>query len=134
MLFITNRFPKQSIRTRVRRNFSFDLDNNAASNSVFFCEYGEDEKHTEIGSISFLEQLKACDYKQILIYIHGFSNLPETVLEAADEFQKLFDKKQKNEILVIPLILACDNDLGIVKDYWDDQKRQTKVPFRLLVS
>ena len=100
----------------------------------FFCEYGEDEKHTEIGSVSFLKQLKACDYKQILIYIHGFSNLPETVLEAADEFQKLFDKKQKNEILVIPLILPCDNDLGIVKDYWDDQKRQTKVPFRLLVS
>ena len=56
------------------------------------------------------------------------------MLEAADEFQKLFDKKQKNEILVIPLILPCDNDLGIVKDYWDDQKRQTKVPFRLLVS
>jgi len=39
----------------------------------FFCEYGEDGKHTEIGSVSFLKQLEACDYKQILIYIQGFS-------------------------------------------------------------
>ena len=36
MLFTTNRFSKQSVLTRVWRNFSFDLDNNAASNSVFF--------------------------------------------------------------------------------------------------
>ncbi len=89
MLFITNRFPEQSIRTRIGRNFSFDLDNNAASNSVFFCETGQDEKHTEIGSLAFLEQLKKSDYRQILIYIHGFSNLPETVFKAAGEFQKL---------------------------------------------
>jgi len=129
MLFITNRFPEQSIRTRVGRNFSFDLDNNAASNSVFFCEYGKNQKHTEIGSIAFLEQLKSCNYRQILIYIHGFSNLPETVFEAADEFQKLCDKKQKNEILVIPLIWPCDNDLGIVKDYWDDQKAADQSAF-----
>ena len=39
----------------------------------FLCEYGEDEKHTEIGSVSFLKQLKAFDYKQILIYTRGFS-------------------------------------------------------------
>ena len=36
MLFTTNRFSKQIILTRVGRNLSFDLDNNAASNSVFF--------------------------------------------------------------------------------------------------
>ena len=34
MLFVTNRFPEQSIRTRIGRKFDFDLDNNAASNSV----------------------------------------------------------------------------------------------------
>ena len=40
MLFVTNRFPNQSIRTRRGRRFTFDLRNNAPSNSVFFCEAG----------------------------------------------------------------------------------------------
>lgn len=129
MLFITNRFPEQSIRTRLGRNFSFDLDNNAASNSVFFYESGSNEKHTEIGNIEFLSQLKSCKYCQVLIYIHGFSNLPKGVLEAAEELQTLCNKKKKNEILVIPVIWPCDNDLGIVKDYWDDQKAADQSAF-----
>ena len=41
------------------------------------------------------------------------------MFEAADEFQKLCDKKQKNEILVIQLIWPCGNDLGIVKAFFD---------------
>lgn len=122
MLFITNRFPKQSIRTRVGRKFDFDMDNNAASNSVFFCERTSEQSHTEIGGINFLSRLKDAPYRQILIYIHGFSNLPESVFKAADEFQKLCDKKKPGEVLVIPLVWPCDNDIGIVKDYWDDQK------------
>ena len=40
MLFITNRFPTQSIKTRKGRNWNFDMDNNGSSNSVFFCETG----------------------------------------------------------------------------------------------
>lgn len=122
MLFITNRFPEQSIRTRKGRNFDFDLDNNAPSNSVFFCERVGKEKHVEIGSIEFLSRLKAAPYRQVLIYIHGFSNLPETVFAAVKEFQDLCDKKKAGEVLVIPLVWPCDNDFGIVKDYWDDQK------------
>jgi esterase/lipase superfamily enzyme len=122
MMFITNRFPEQSIRTRVGRKFDFDLDNNAASNSVFFCEHVEQNEYTEIGSIDFLERLKECKCRQLLIYIHGFSNLPADVLSAASEFQKLCDKKKAKEVLVIPIIWPCDNDLGIIKDYWDDQK------------
>ncbi len=122
MLFMTNRFPKQSIRSRVGRNFDFDLSDNAASNSVFFCERSGDEAYTEIGSIEFLSRLKESAYSQILIYIHGFSNLPEAVFDAAHEFQQLCDKKKKHEVLVVPLIWPCDNDFGIVEDYWDDQK------------
>jgi len=122
MLFITNRFPKQSIRTRVGRNFDFDLDNNASSNSVFFCERTGEQTYAEIGSIEFLARLKQAPYRQILVYIHGFSNLPETVFAAVEEFQGLCDKRKKGEVLVVPLIWPCDNDLGIIKDYWDDQK------------
>lgn len=122
MFFITNRFPTQSIRTRAGRNFSFDLDNNAASNSVFFCERNNSDKYTELGSISFLEKIKNSKYRQICLYIHGFSNLPEDAFSGAEEFQQLCNKEKKDEVLVIPLIWPCDNSLGIVKDYWDDQK------------
>ena len=35
MLFITNRFPKQSFKTTIGRRFTFDLRINAPSNSVY---------------------------------------------------------------------------------------------------
>ncbi len=129
MIFITNRFPKQSIRTNIGRNFDFDLDNNAASNSVFFCECLDANKIVEIGSLDFLKRLKESKCRQILIYIHGFSNLPKDVFSAVDEFQSLCDKKKKDEVLVIPIIWPCDNDLGVIKDYWDDQKAADQSAF-----
>jgi len=125
MLFITNRVPKGSIQSKVGRPFEFDLKNNAPSNSVFFCKRNGDGSVTEVGGMNFLSDLKNSDYRQIMLYIHGFSNLPDDVFEAASEFQGLCerkDKKDKKEILVIPVIWPCDNDLGVVKDYWDDQK------------
>lgn len=122
MLFITNRFPRQSIRSRNQRPFTFDLDNNSPSNSVFFCEHHDEGGNTEIGSIEFLHRLKASTYRQILVYIHGFSNLPDDIFIATAELQQLCDNEDPNEVLVVPMIWPCDNDLGIVKDYWDDQK------------
>ena len=122
MLFITNRFRKQGIETRDGRDFDIHLDNNSASNSVFFCERTKAKKYTEIGSIPFLSRLKQAPYKQILVYIHGFSNLPENVFDATEELQGLCDKEKRGEVLVVPLVWPCDNDFGIVKDYWDDQK------------
>ena len=119
MLFITNRFPKQSIRFRRHRRFDFDLENNAPSNSVFYCDRADDGSCSEVGSQLFLQRVKAANRRQILIYIHGFSNLPETVFKGAMEFQQLCDQKKQDEVLVV---WPCDNDLGIVKDYWDDQK------------
>ncbi|MBB3229275.1 alpha/beta hydrolase [Halomonas stenophila] len=122
MLFITNRFPRQSIKTRIHRNFDFDLANNAASNSVFFCERLGREVYEEIGSKRFLQRLKAAKHRQILIYLHGYSNLPEDVFPAVEEFQALCEAQEPEEALVVPLIWPCDNDMGAVKDYWDDQE------------
>ncbi|MEO1313653.1 MAG: alpha/beta hydrolase [Pseudomonadota bacterium] len=122
MIFVTNRFPTQSIKTRLGRNFTFDLKNNAPSNSVFFCERTGPETHTEIGSIAFLDRLKNSKCRQILVYSHGFNMLPEAVFKSARRLQKLCDGRKKDEILVIPLIWPCDADLGVVGDYWDDQK------------
>lgn len=122
MYFITNRFPKGSIQTRVGRNFEFDLRNNAPSNSMFFCRREADGGINEIGGLNFMSALKQSTYRQVLLYIHGFSNLPEDVFQAAAEMQRLCDDKAANEVQVVPVIWPCDNDLGIVKDYWDDQK------------
>ncbi|UYG06518.1 alpha/beta hydrolase [Halomonas sp. M4R1S46] len=122
MLFITNRFPRQSIKTRIHRNFDFDLANNAASNSVFFCERLGHEVYEEIGSKRFLQRLKAARHRQILIYLHGDSNLPEDVFPAVEEFQALCEAQEPEEALVVPLIWPCDNDMGAVQDYWDDQE------------
>lgn len=123
MLFITNRFPKGSIKTQINRKFEFDLKNNAPSNSVFFCKRNKkDNSITEVGGLNFLSELKTSEYRQILLFIHGFSNLPDDVFQAADELQDLCDKASDKEALVVPVIWPCDNDMGVVKDYWDDQK------------
>ncbi|NJD07692.1 MAG: alpha/beta hydrolase [Methylococcaceae bacterium] len=122
MLFITNRFPKGSIKTRPGRAFDFDLKNNAPSNSVFFCRRENGGGMTEVGGLNFLSELKASSYRQILLYIHGFSNLPDAVFEAAGEFQQLCNQASAEEVLVVPVIWPCDDDIGVVQDYWDDQK------------
>ncbi|MCV3272039.1 alpha/beta hydrolase [Roseobacter sinensis] len=122
MLFITNRFPTQSIRTRKGRRFTFDLDNNAPSNSVFYCETGADGNHTEITSAELLGRVRDSNYRQILLFIHGFNTLPDKVFGMTAELQKLCDKAKPKEALVLPLIWPSDNDKGIVQDYWDDQK------------
>ena len=122
MLFITNRYPKQGIETVIDRDFDFDLDENAASNSLYFCKRKKKNTYQEIGSEGFLNSLKRSKYRQMLIYIHGFSNMPEDAFSGANEFQSLCNKKKPGEVLVIPVVWPCDNDKGIVKDYWDDQK------------
>jgi len=126
MLFITNRFPKQSIRSRRNRNWDFDLDNNGPSNSLFYCEREAEDRYREIGSIELMRRLKESPYRQILLFIHGFSNLPEDVFEKVHELQRLCDAAEEHEALVVPMIWPCDNDFGVVKDYWDDQKSADK--------
>ncbi len=123
MLFITNREPKGSIRTKNNRKYRFDLDKNAPSNSVYYCERLAEDDCQEIGSKGFMSRLKESNSKQLLFFIHGFSNLPEAdVFPRVAKLQAYFDAKEPNLVEVVPLIWPCDNDFGIVKDYWDDQK------------
>ncbi len=69
-----------------------------------------------------MNRLKQTECGQILIYIHGFSNLPEDMFKDVQEFQNLCNRKKKNDVLVILMVWPCDNDLGIIRDYRDDQK------------
>ena len=77
MLFITNRALRQSSRSRANRNVDFDLDNNVAQQSLFFCRREGEGEYTEILSKPFLAALRDSEAKQILLFIHGYSNLPE---------------------------------------------------------
>ncbi|MBT5470538.1 MAG: alpha/beta hydrolase [Nitrospina sp.] len=122
MLFITNRSINEPPKAKIKktRNISFDLDDSQAGHSVYFCVRSGKEDYQEIGSKAFLDELRECKPEQLLFYIHGFSNLPEDdIFPRAETLQKMFGK---SFVKVIPLIWPCDNDLGVIKDYWDDQK------------
>ncbi len=129
MLFITNCYPTQGIKTKVGRNFSFDKSINEPLSSVFFCERYADGSMKEIGSSNLMKSIKDCKYRQILFYIHGFANQPEDVFESAAELQGLCDKLKRDEVMVIPLIWPCTDAGSIVQNYWDDQKSADKSAF-----
>ena len=122
MLLITNRFFRESIRTKKGRAVRFNLKNNAPSNSVFFCEQKDNGDLVELGNESFFNRLKNSPYRELLMFIHGFSNMPDDILRRANQMQLFFNKFEKNLVQVVPMIWPCDKDFGIIKDYWDDQK------------
>ncbi len=123
MLFITNREPQGSIRTKKNRTYKFDLKKNAPSNSIYCCERTGKDNYIELGAYGLMSRLKESNAKQILFFIHGFSNLPEPdIFPRAEKLQQYFDAKEKDLVEVVAIIWPCDDDPGIVKDYWDDQK------------
>ncbi|NEP16284.1 MAG: alpha/beta hydrolase [Leptolyngbya sp. SIO4C1] len=138
MLFVTNRVLQQGPTPAtiegydLPRSVSFDLENNQAEQSVYFCDRAGPGDYTEIGSAAFFEALKSASVDQILLYLHGYSSLPEgAIFPRAEELQRLLRVMQANaeaagqpaqRVLVVPLIWPCDNDLGMVQDYFDDQK------------
>ena len=123
MLFITNRQLKQSPRTRKNRKIDFDLAKNAPSNDLYYCRRSGKEDYVEVGSDALMQELRDNEYKQLLFFIHGFSNMPEPhIFPRVETLQSLLDNKEQGLVKVIPLIWPCDDDLGIIKDYWDDQK------------
>ena len=123
MLFVTNREPQGSIRTRVNRPFKFDFRKNAPSNSIYCCERLDKDNYIELGSKKFLSRLRESKAEQLLFFIHGFSNLPEPdIFPRAEKLQEYFDTKEQGLVKVVSIIWPCDDDPGIVGDYWDDQK------------
>lgn len=131
MLFITSRQPTVNTEPELNADFVFDLGNNASSRAFFCCRRKKKGKYEEIGSKALLSAIKAAKCRQVLLYIHGFANLPEDVFAAAQEFQGLCDGRKRGEVLVVPVIWPCDSDLGVVKDYWDDQKAADQSAFAL---
>ena len=138
MLFVTNRVLEQGLTPlpppgadiRLARSVNFVLDNNQAEQSFYCCRRTAPFDYTEIGSSNFFDELKELNADQLLFFIHGFSTQPEDAFAQTERLQDLLDALHQVEqisaespkIVVIPLVWPCDNDLGKVRDYFDDQK------------
>ncbi|MCL9775506.1 hypothetical protein [Vibrio methylphosphonaticus] len=85
MLFITNRIPNQSARSKKNRAISFNYQNTDISKWLYFCERHDVGDYTEILSTPFFARLKALpDTTQILFYLHGFNNNMESSFAVSD--------------------------------------------------
>jgi esterase/lipase superfamily enzyme len=126
VLFITNRIPIQSARSKQNRKISFNTQNTDVSKWLYFCERRGEGEYVEILSSTMFTKLKALPAEtQLLFYLHGFNNNMEPdVFERSAKLQALLDKQQPGLALVVPIIWPCDDDhvVAIADDYWDDQK------------
>ncbi|MEF1308594.1 alpha/beta hydrolase [Vibrio mytili] len=112
MLLLTNRL--------LDRNQQCFAASNELSQSLLYCEY-RNGKTQELGSEAWMKALLRPEVEKILLYIHGFNNQPEAdVIPNAEKMQKMLDQHHSKTV-VVPIIWPCDNDFGIIKDYWDDQ-------------
>ncbi|WP_394200565.1 hypothetical protein [Shewanella waksmanii] len=125
MLFITSRTPKQSAKSKLNRSISFDSQNTAVAQYLYFCERHGESQYTEIKSPELFARLKALpENTQLLFYIHGFNNNMESdIFPNAEKLQQLMDNERPGLVHVVPLIWPCDDDhaLAFADDYWDDQ-------------
>lgn len=124
MFFITNKIINEPLLDKVDapRQITFNRTNNQAGQSIHFCRRDGVNSYTEIGSTNLLDSLRLSNAEQILIYIHGFNNQPEQdVFPRTQELQQLFDSVQANLVHVLPIIWPCNDRIGIIRDYYDDQ-------------
>lgn len=112
MLLITNR-----LLDPTHHRFA---QTNQLSQSLLYCKHHNGQTH-EIGSDTWMEELFSSNAQRVLLYVHGFSNQPEEhVIQNTLKMQTMLENSQPS-CIVIPIIWPCDNDFGIIKDYWDDQ-------------
>lgn len=122
MLFVTNRRLEEGPRSRPGRRVRFDLADSEPSPSLFFCERRDVEDYLELTATPFFNRLRRGPRAQVLFYLHGFNSQPEKdIFPTAGRLQRLLDELTGSAIAVVPLIWPCDDDFGLIKDYWDDQ-------------
>lgn len=123
MFFITNRALVEGNRTTEMRKITFDLDNNEAGQSVFFC-WRDDAKKAcvELGGENFMKALRKSPARQILFYVHDSAQLPEEqVFPMAEKLQQLFDEQDKGLVDVVPVLWPCNNGKSPMSEYHEDQ-------------
>lgn len=86
MFFITSRMPTVDTEPELNKNFIFDLKDNSSGRELYRCRRDGEGMCEEIGSKNLLAEVKGSKYRQVLLYIHGFSNLLEDVFKNVTEF------------------------------------------------
>lgn len=131
MLFITNRFLVQGPTELNTDNTPINLprqinfaDDNRVDQSIYFCQRLGENNYQEIGGNSFFNELKQNDSEDILLYIHGFNTQPEGAFKIGEKLSNLCQQKsaKTNQVTVVTLIWPCGNQVGIIRDYFDDQQ------------
>jgi esterase/lipase superfamily enzyme len=128
MLFLTNRVLKPSLKSEPGRTVRFDLKDANALQSLFFCRRTAAGKYVEVGSEAMLDELRASPYEQMLLFVHGFNNLPEDrIFSRAAALQMFLDEYRDKMALVVPIVWPCVNndvneaDQTIARRYYFDQ-------------
>ncbi len=126
MLFVTNRRIEGSRRSQPGRAIAFAQGDQEPGASLFFCQRLGPERYVELTAVPFFSRLRRSRHRQLLFYVHGFSCQPESrVFPDALRLQTLCDAIDPDLAEVVAIVWPCDDDFGIVLDYWDDQHAAT---------
>jgi len=109
---------------RPERVFELHPKDRDPGNSVYFLRRENSGALHEIGSDAFFSRTRGTIDQEILLYIHGFNTTAESAFQRATALQDLLDERfsdSQKTVEVILILWPCDEDLGIVNDYWDDQ-------------
>ncbi len=123
MLFVTNRRIEGSRRSQPGRAIAFAAGDPEPGASLFFCQRVGPEQYVELTALPFFSRLRRTRHRQLLFYIHGFNCQPEErVFPDAQRLQALCDALDPDLAEVVTVLWPCDDDFGLVLDYWDDQQ------------
>lgn len=123
MLFLTNRRVEGGRRSEVGRAIRFAPADPEPGVSLYFCQRLAPERYVELTAAPFFARLRRSPRRQVLFYVHGFNCQPEAgVFPDAERLQGLCDQLAPGLLQVVPVVWPCDEDFGIVLDYWDDQR------------
>ena len=132
MLFVTNRRIEGSRRSEAGRSICFAPGDPEPGASLYFCQRLGPDRYVELTATPFFSRLRRSPRRQVLFFVHGFSCQPEKrVFPDALQLQTLCDALEPGLVEVVAVVWPCDDDFGLLLDYWDDQHSATVSGFAL---
>ena len=127
MLFVTNRRIEGSRRSQPGRGIAFARGDQEPGASLYFCQRLGPEQYVELTAVPFFSRLRRSRHRQLLFYVHGFSCQPEArrLPRRAAAAGAVRRARRPSSPRWSPIVWPCDDDFGLVLDYWDDQQSAT---------
>src|SRR4051794_28090959 len=126
MLFVTNRRIEGSRLPQPGRSVVFANDDHEPGASLYFCQRIGQGHYVELTALPFFSRLRRSLHRQLLFYIHGFNCQPESsVFPNALRLQAHCDELEPGLVEVVTILWPCEDDFGLMLDYWDDQQTAT---------